>query len=335
MGRSLSFEVDFGRSPTVEELELLVRLGDGAQSVKTLGYDPKKFKWTCESFDLNPYAIHPNFAAIPDSARKTKLAQWTAIYRKYWRQGPQDHAHTTLVADGLATWQHRHGPRSSLFSGYCKVEGNELNALWVFYSLVALSRGCPDAIVRCRDEGRFLRCPVRLKAGLAQIDFRELEELVARDSVRIVAAMNAARDKPVGFEIHPNLRESLMSSAYPLDKCWTWLARTLRELAPTAQHVQEAWAKSHANNPMFRDQFNSHNLSNVWLTPAVFHRPVRADDFRASKAIDFSGVLDGFYGEHWGLEESSEAAADMARLVQTLEAAFPVSQLRRRVPVPR
>jgi hypothetical protein len=164
MGRTLHYNIKpkNGRF-TKKELEKLHNTG---QIYKD------KCKWSCETIDIAPYNIYPNWNIKSD---------WDKL-NKRWAELEQQELHPNeiskfLVKEGIASF-HGSNPEYG-FYGFTKVGGNELNALQVVMALSAASRVVKNASIHIRDEGEFLKCPLIIEKDKAKPDRDKIYQNIA------------------------------------------------------------------------------------------------------------------------------------------------------------
>lgn len=155
MGRTLHYEFKPKNGKfTAKELEKLYDVGQ-------IYFE--RCEWTCETFDIRPYGIYPNW---------DRKSTWDKLSAR-WNELAQEGLHPNkisqvLVKEGIAYF-HRDKPEYG-FYGFTKVGGNELNALQVTMGLIAASRTVKNAVITLHDEGKFLKCHLIIRAGLAMPD---------------------------------------------------------------------------------------------------------------------------------------------------------------------
>jgi len=155
MGRTLHYHIKAknGRF-TRKELEKLYNVGQVYRD---------KCKWSCETIDITPYNIYPNW---------NKKSDWDKL-NKRWAELEQQELHANeiskiLVKEKIASF-HGDNPQYG-FYGFTKVGGNELNALQVVLALTAASRVVKNALIHINDEGEFLKCPIVIENNKAVPD---------------------------------------------------------------------------------------------------------------------------------------------------------------------
>ena len=130
----------------------------------------KQCDWTCDSFSVEP-GIFPNFKTGKTwkfvNGRRGKLL----------RDGLHlAEADLKIVEEGTAflsndKWQKE-------ICGFCKVAGNELNAMMITLALIAISAKI-DCSIKLNDEEEFLIVPIILENGMARPDYDRIDMNIA------------------------------------------------------------------------------------------------------------------------------------------------------------
>lgn len=319
MGRTLHYTLTFPAPLQPTELALLERICDNSRKVRPMGYDPKEFDWTCENFGIDPYDHYPHWENLkklnPDKPQEAFTRAFTALKKIGHARGA---ALEQMAKEGLLTWVNTGGPAATSMRGFTKVQGNELNAMWVVYTLLTISRAFPKALITCHDEGRYLRCPIRMRAGLAQMNIEQFEQDMAGQAARFVGAILKRDDS---FGEHPaaglpkEVREDLFPTIYKAEEVLYWI----RSSCESAKDVIGLMAAHLANTPSrFGGTIPPHliDLGSVWIGIENFHRPVISAHFAKSRKAEFSEIMSGFYGEHWKLEPDKDARAESAKMLK-------------------
>lgn len=196
MGRCLNWKIKPKSGEfTIEDLRMMHDISVGAQGM---------CEWTCETFELEP-GIYPNWARFSEPDKATK--GWDAINKRFAElkktgMHPVD-ADMQLVAEGLALMYRPEWRRE--IGGFCKVGGNELNAMVITATLVLVSKKMICTIT-LSDEGKYLRCPVVIEDGKARPD----EEGI-RDSISHLLTLkwndNYNKDKKFLARVEAEARE--------------------------------------------------------------------------------------------------------------------------------
>lgn len=71
---------------------------------------------------------------------------------------------------------HRTRKSKYIIRGFTKVAGNEKNAMEVIAGLVVISLAVKNAIISVSDEGKYLKCPIRIFKGKARPDKDRIDE---------------------------------------------------------------------------------------------------------------------------------------------------------------
>jgi hypothetical protein len=158
MGRTLHFQVLNQDQLTDEHLETMLAVSDQYNT------GPFQHAWTCENFYLDPLAAFPDWQQGQD---------WESYNRRF----------TALEAQGLSPLAiRRHLLREGIakrysdeIRGFCKVGGNEWNALLVYSALLKITAETP-AKIALDDEGKFLLAPLILQRGKARLVLKAMKQ---------------------------------------------------------------------------------------------------------------------------------------------------------------
>lgn len=262
MGRTLHYTIKPQNGQfTKRELEKLYDVGQVYQ---------EKCEWTCESLDIQPYNIYPNWANTNDEGCKSgwdNLNQRWEILAK-----TETHPNTIaqqLVKDGIASFHDGHAKPQYGFCGFTKTGGNELNSVQVVMALLVASRIVKNAVVSLYDEGKLLRCPLLIKNGKAQPDVDRIEQQL-----------------------------SWLLGTHLFEKSYEHYQQKF------TNEAKELWNYAHPHKEGWQP------IGGEWQDLAVFLRPVKVEDFENFPEYNTGQIMAGFDGEYFGLAtEDPEAAS--------------------------
>lgn len=164
MGRTLHWEITprNGGKFTKNDLHRFYNVSEMIRS---------KCNWTCGTFTID-IGIFPNWG---------KGLDWDTVNRRADELFSQSLNHIDveleLIRGGIAL---PHNPYWwSRIYGFCKVGGNELNAMWVVRGLTQVSIEVKKATIAVRDEGNYLLCPIIIEEGMARPDDRRIDSDIA------------------------------------------------------------------------------------------------------------------------------------------------------------
>ena len=164
MGRTLHYELTPKNEKfTKGELEKIFEVSEKVR---------KSTKWTCEEFSINPYDFYPNWDNNSTwkkvKGRQNCLLREGVNYLKTCK---------ILVEEGLTLFLNRKKPVYG-FSDFCKVGGNEKNAMEVIAGLTAISIAVKNAEIKVHDEGKYLKCPIIIYQGKTKPDREAIFESI-------------------------------------------------------------------------------------------------------------------------------------------------------------
>ena len=160
MGRTLHYELTPKNGKfTNGELEKIFEVSEKVR---------KSTKWTCDEFSINPYDFYPNWRKDDNHEKgwkRVKARQDCLLLEgeKYLKTCK------ILVEEKLALFHNRGKPANG-FSDYCKVGGNEKNAMEVIAGLTVISIAVKNTEIKIHDEGKYLKCPIIIYQGKAKPD---------------------------------------------------------------------------------------------------------------------------------------------------------------------
>ena len=181
MGRTLHYEISYDDAQKMKDSDwnAIHALAEQYQ---------RNHEWSCESVDLDPYSYYPRWRKwFSDSQLPDNEKAWGFLNALYDKLRSEGKTHTQAVkvmlqrklialhrrpkgehwmtdADGT-----KHYADGSV-SAFTKVRDNEYDALFVLRFVLDVSRLVPAVTVTIKDEGHFLLCPLRIRAGKAQPD---------------------------------------------------------------------------------------------------------------------------------------------------------------------
>lgn len=273
MGRTLhyGFKPKNGRF-TPKELEKLYDVGRIYR---------ERCEWTCESIDIDPYNIYPNW----DYLKKDDYRDGWAILSKRYDELAKTGLHPNkiakqLVKEKIAQFHDGHAHPEFGFSGFTKTGGNELNSLQVVLAVVAATRTVKNATATIHDEGKLIRCEsLEIDNGKARPDREEIQQHIG------YLLSTALFD-----EVYASHREDFIELA--------------KELYAYVNPKVEGWQTIGGN----------------WENIAKFLRPINAEDFDNYPEYNAGQIMAGFNGEYFGLTEEDPEAASyrMCAMVQKM-----------------
>jgi hypothetical protein len=272
MGRTLHYTIKPQNGQfTKKELEKLYDVGQVYQ---------QRCKWTCESLDIQPYNIYPNWENNNNEGCKAGWDKLNSRWETLAKIGTHPNAIAQqLVKDGIAYFHEGHDKPQYGFRGFTKTGGNELNSLQVVLALLAASRIVKNAIISLHDEGKLLRCALLLKNGKAQPDIDNIEQ-----------QLSWLLGAPLFEKGYGDYQQKFTNEA---KKLWDY-----------AHPHKEGWQP----------------IGGEWQDVAIFLRPIKAEDFEDFPEYNAGQIMAGFDGEYFGLstEDPESASYRMIAMIQKM-----------------
>lgn len=193
----------------------------------------ERCKWTCESLDITPYDVCPNWDNLP---HKNCDEGWDKLTKR-WNQLATKGLHPNIIAQELVKCGtalfHRDNPQKG-FYGFTKTGGNEFNSLQVVLGVTAATRVVKNAECRIHDEGKLLVCPLVISDGKVQADTSETAEKICwllgaplfENGYKQYAKEFKQQAKELWYCIHPKRESGVW---YSTDE-WFALAKFVRPI---------------------------------------------------------------------------------------------------------
>jgi hypothetical protein len=318
MGRTLHFDIqhDDGSKITEKEKQAMLDI--------SLKYNNGRYKeaWTCENFFVDAYDYYPNwhhfeYDAYSNRSTDRSTEEIWDIVRKTEKKltfefGSRTKAIRKMAKDKIIAFHNEKGNQQ--VHGFCKVQGNEFNALLVYMALLDISKECKKLTISLSDEGRFLLCPIKIKNGKAQPILSEIKEDIQRHSARaLLASKNNSKYSALDEIVIPEgmspdlLHDMGIDNNYGEDYSIQYINEALVDL----KEIQNAIRK-HCD--FF---FVVYNIENHWFAPELFARKLNIEDFKDYKASPAT-LMGGFYGEYWNLTDK-DAELESYKITGTVQ----------------
>jgi hypothetical protein len=195
---------------------------------------------------------------------------------------------------------------------FVKVYGDEFNAYLVYNILIHISKKLKNVKIRVEDEGEYLITPVFLQNGKAIPDLNSVYSDIRR---YLVSGDSLLKQKVVNSELFKNLPDQFVSDIninnFDHEKD---IFDELANLNLIYQILK--------NHITYHYELYIYNLEkrdvNKWFDPHLFTRT-----FDIQKFIDYdtskTDVMDGFYGEAYGLVDDEFLKRKNKEMMQILE----------------
>ena len=286
MGRTLHWTMTpKGKAKfTTADVEKLHVIGDK--------YNGPEYVWTCENFYPAP-DIYPNWGNRNPGEKP--LHDWDEVnaeLQAIYKQGiGAAKANAALVKAGIA--RYHDDDWKTKIHGFCKVGGNELNAMLVVQGLTEISRVI-DCTVKVSDEGDFLKCDLVIENGFAKPD---------RDSI--------LRD--IGWKASLRYNDAYKGSVDTVTRCEgeaKELAILLNDYERKVMAEQDRRLKAGLNPPYPQGPFSP---------VSEFCREVNPDDFKDHPEYNSATIMAGFYGEYYGRNGDKDPEAESYRMTGQIQ----------------
>ena len=266
--------------------------------------------WTCENFFVDPYGYYPNW----DNPKISSIKR-DEVYN-YLDQRENDLIKTGLTrTKAIARMKKEklivtfHDDGDNKIGSFTKVQGNEMNALLVYYALVDISTQIKNIEITLSDEGRFLYGDVVIKDGKVRFNLSKKKENINRWLASLVDKDEYAfNTKDLPYKLIQDL--NLVNDGYK--------ENALEYLNEDLQDIADFVNQKHPD--IQKHNWSSYNLSNLWLEPQYFHRLVNLKDFDENMTPTAKTLMAGFYGEYWKLtdKDAERESYNMLSQVQGL-----------------
>lgn len=269
--------------------------------------------WSCETFSLNPYDFYPNWSFFENQGRAGRNDGWDAVNKRYeelqTEKLPYIDICKTLKKEKLILFHNN--PKSNVVGGFCKIQGNEFNALLIYVALVELSKIIKHSVIKLSDEGEFLFCPVEIMHGKVKPLISELKEnieyyyaLLGNNNTEITSQIDT---KDLPEQIINDLRVGKDSSrGYEKHDVIGWINDQLRNVNELYKNIKSHYAKECKAPPFI------FNIENTYFPPELLCRPVDPNDFNEMECTPAT-LMAGFSGSYWGLSSEDEEAESYRR----------------------
>ena len=263
--------------------------------------------WTCESFDMDPMPYYPN--------RDIKSNSWNKIDKRY------DKIKQEKKLSDIDTILQLQKEKliiiediTNKINGFTKVQGNEFNAMIVYYSLIELSQEFKNCKFKVYDEGEFLFCDMIIKQGKVIPDIESINKSIDRWSRYVLANYTNMFDSIINLK-NENINNLFNISKAYKDNCKEYLKDALNKAKIITNILEENWTAD--------CQINNYNIKHLnikdWFNPLLFHKHIDPGDF-----INFKNdnIMQGFYGEYYGMNSIEKSKKESKKMIESIKKMF-------------
>lgn len=304
MGRTLHYFIkkETGKSFTKSDLKAMYNISKKYNSGKLENV------WSCESFDCNPIAFHPNWDKEYRSMGAEKA--WESINSKIdsiinEKQCCYFDAVFQLLRKREIILINKAYKKE--VRGFVKVQGNEFNSLLVLMALVEISKAVPTAEIKISDEGEFLITDLKIKNGRALPLVQSLISDIEQYSHLMLFSKGFSGNilDKLDYKAHDFSHEFMMDSN--LENGYGDMTKCINNKLRNLKKVEEVLIGA----GLCKQELYFFNLNNRkskdWFNPLIFTRPLKVE-----KYLDYQmtpgTLMDGFKGEGFGLSEKDSEA---------------------------
>lgn len=321
MGRTLHLTVEKKDSKfTDKELKAMYDI--------SLKFNSGKFAniWSVENFFLSAYDYYPNWEHPLHKGIQQKKV-WSAINKRigiYEKTGIHRlDAIKKVWKDGFILL-HGEPPKHHVHT-FCKVQGNELNALLVLQATIEISRAVPKATFTLNDEGEFLLCKLEIKNGLAVPIVSDLIDDIKHYAFKMLFSkgfkgnvLKKLKVKPSDFQ-HEFKTDSYLENSY--GDMTEYIDRKLTNLKLVETALLNS-GKIKERHEMYFYNLEKRLKYGKGFDPYTFTRASQVDmkqflDYKMSVKT----LMDGFGGEHYEISKKdaeAESYKSIARIQKIL-----------------
>jgi hypothetical protein len=324
MGRTIHLTVEKKESKfTDKELKAMLDV--------TTKFNSGKFKnvWTCENYWLDAYSYFPNWQNPLYIRLDNQTKIWKDVNKRMdelQKKGMHQYDATKqLLKEGYVRL-HGELPKHKVHT-FCKVQGNELNALLVLQATIETSKLIPKAELNLSDEGEFLLCPLKIKNGKAIPMVSDLIDSIKYYAFRMILSKGFKGNvlKKLDYKAKDFKHEFMMDSG--IENTYGDMTEYVNEKLRNLKLIETALLNSgqiKESNEMYFYNLENRLERKGWggFDPYLFTRAkqVNPDDFKNYK-MNTATLMSGFSGEHFGLSkkdaesESYKAIANIQKIL--------------------
>lgn len=327
MGRVLSYSITKDKgSFTKKELTAIYETSKFYNSKELLADINSAYKtklkelWSCENFWLGIGSFYPNWGnpTLKDLGSDKAWDLVKETIDKYEKELGFIDAVFKAKKEGLINFHD--GNTNNSFRGFCKVQGNELNSLFVFKAVVEISKKVPSATLHISDEGEFLLCPLKIKNGKVLPEVDDLIESMEYYALKMLFSktfegniLNKLEHKDFG---------KLFKDDIGLENTYGDMTKHINDKLRNLKAIEKALleaTKNERDNALYFYNINNRQPKD-WFKPELFVRPVNVEKFLDYK-MSPSTMMDGFSGTGFGLsneDTEAESLKSIARMFSML-----------------
>ena len=326
MGRTLHFSITKDKGTfTKKDLEIIENISEFYNSDELLNDINKAYKtslkniWSCENFSLG---LSGNYYPNWDKPRNS----WDIANAHIEKLGKtMSFIDAILQAEKDGVIKFHHEDYKTNFHGFTKVQGNEFNSLLVFKALVELSKKIPTATIYLSDEGEFLLCPLKIKAGKALPDIEDLLNDMRHYALKMLFSKGFAGN--ILDKITPTNFDNCFKGDIGIENTYGDMTNFINEKLRNLKEIENAikgTLKGYNDNALYFYNIEHRQLKN-WFDPEIFTRPVNVEKFLNYQMSEKS-LMDGFSGQGFGLTDK-DGEAESYKMMANLFSMLAKSQI--------